>query len=132
MSVPRRILVLDDDPVMCDLLTDILTASYDVTTECDPLATVQNIDCNRLDLLIIDLNMPGLTGEEAISQIRVKSACHNLPIMVLSASQNIHERVAGLDVQAAMGKPFQLNKLLGTIASLLPPENANPLPRNRD
>ncbi len=64
--------------------------------------------------------MPGLNGEEAIPKIRERSPCRTLPIMVLSAYSDSRQRVQGLDVQAVMDKPFDLNKLVKTIERLLP------------
>ncbi len=125
MSGPRHILVIDDDPVICDLLADILAVHYDVSTECDPRAGLENIDCNVLDLLIIDLNMPMLNGEEIIPQIRAQSSCRRLPIIVLSAYNDAPRRVAGLDVQAVMSKPFVLEKFIHTVESLLPPRDTS-------
>jgi len=73
----------------------------------------------RPALLITDLVMPMLSGQELIARIRAAYG-PELPILVMSASLHI-TAIAGLHVQAVMSKPFDLDEFCATVEALLQP-----------
>ncbi len=119
MSDPPRILVVDDDPGIRALLSDLLATRSSLVTTTNAIDAIPPIDWQPFDLLIIDLNMPDLSGEEAIRMIRARPAGADLPILVLSAVPGMRERLQGVDVQAIVAKPFDADALLNTIDELL-------------
>ena len=94
----KRILVVDDDPDLCDLLQYQLTrAGAEVCLAADGHEALRQLDSLRPDLVILDIMLPGLDGWETCRQIRQLS---NVPIMVLSALDREHDILRGLDLGA--------------------------------
>lgn len=129
MAVRHRILVIDDDEAILELLQDALSSDYDIATAHDALEGVELMMSEHLDLLIIDLGMPVLNGVELIQKIRASSPFANIPILVLSAYPELRDRLRGSEVQTVMAKPFSIEQLNRTVAGLIghPDEHkANP------
>jgi len=94
----KRILVVDDDPDLCDLLQYELTrAGAEVCTAADGHEALRQLYSLRPDLVILDIMLPGLDGWETCRQIRQLS---DVPIMVLSALDREHDILRGLDLGA--------------------------------
>ena len=69
-SKPGRILLIDDDPALGGYLTRVLSrAGFEVTHELDSVAALQRIETQSWDLLITDIELPGMTGLELLGQI---------------------------------------------------------------
>ncbi len=119
MSNPARILVIDDDPDIRTMLIDLLSSQSTIVTESNAIDAIPPLDWEPYDLLIIDLNMPDLIGEDAIQLIRARPAGADLPIIVISGDPLVHERMAGADVQAVLPKPFTATALQRTVRELL-------------
>jgi len=114
-----RILVIDDDETILDLLKDTLTPDYYIATAHDSLEGVELMMSERFDLMIIDLGMPVLDGVELIQKIRANSPFDKIPILVLSAYPELRTRLKGSDVQAIMAKPFSIDQLQRTVARII-------------
>ncbi len=119
MPVQPRILVIDDDETILDLLKDILSSDYQISTAHDSLEGVELMMSERFDLLIIDLGMPVLDGVELIGKIRANSPFNKIPILVLSAYPELRARLRGADVEAVMAKPFGIDQLQKTVARII-------------
>ncbi len=83
----RRILACDDDPDMTRLIKRSLTFhSFEVTELNDPRQLVPTLEQGAFDLLVLDLMMPDVDGEEVVSAVRGRTdALKDLPIVVLTA-----------------------------------------------
>jgi two-component system, OmpR family, KDP operon response regulator KdpE len=114
-----RILVIDDDETILDLLKDTLSPNYQIATAHDSLEGVELMMSERFDLMIIDLGMPVLDGVELIQKIRANSPFDKIPILVLSAYPELRTRLRGSDVQAIMAKPFSVDQLQRTVAQII-------------
>ncbi len=130
-----RILVIDDDETILDLLKDTLSPEYYIATAHDSLEGVELMMSERFDLMIIDLGMPVLDGVELIGKIRSNSPFDKIPILVLSAYPELRSRLRGADVQSVMAKPFSIDQLQRTVAKIIqgeagrtPSQNQNPSP----
>ncbi len=119
MPAQPRILVIDDDETILDLLKDTLSADYTIATAHDSLEGVELMMSERFDLMIIDLGMPVLDGVELIGKIRANSPFDKIPILVLSAYPELRSRLRGADVQAIMAKPFSIDQLQRTVAKII-------------
>ena len=132
MPNPARILVIDDDPDIRTMLVDLLSSQSTIVTESNAIDAIPPLDWEPFDLLIIDLNMPDLIGEDAIELIRARPAGANLPIIVISADPLVHQRMAGADVQAILPKPFTSAQLQRQVKELLAhPSRGRQLPTNQ-
>jgi two-component system response regulator MprA len=115
-----RILVVDDDAAVRDSLARTLRfEGYQVDTACDGQQALDAVRANEPDAMILDVNMPVLDGLEACRQLRAEAAL--LPVLMLTARDNVGDRVAGLDAGADdyLVKPFALQELQARLRALL-------------
>ena len=126
--LPRaRVLVVEDNPLNLELVTDILEAQGCVVIAAidgpDALAVLNCLDGDLPDLVLMDVQIPHIDGLTVTRQIKADPARAKLPIIALTAhamrgdEQMIFE--AGCDDYIA--KPFELSAFLATIARHLPP-----------
>jgi two-component system KDP operon response regulator KdpE len=114
-----RILVTDDEPKYVRALQVNLEASgYEVLTAQDGLTAVELAASERLDLIMLDIKMPGLDGYEACRRIREFSA---VPIIMLTALAENADKIKGLDAGADdyVTKPFSADELLARVRAVL-------------
>lgn len=123
MSVPNKILVIDDSPELLKVLTLLLTENgFQVLTAANGAIGLRMVDEHRPDLVILDLSMPGVDGWEVCRQIRKTSSIPTVPIIILTAAHVTDEdTVRGLDLGANdyIIKPFKNNVLLARIRNAL-------------
>lgn len=118
---PIRVLVVDDDPGLRDLLHRYLTREgFTVETVADGAALRAALAANRPDILILDLMLP---GEDGLSLLRALKggAFADLPVLMLSARGEDIDRIVGLETGADdyLGKPFNPRELLARLRALL-------------
>jgi DNA-binding response OmpR family regulator len=114
-----RILVVDDDLELCELLTEYLQPEgFDVDAVFDGLRGVDRALSGEYSLLILDVMLPGIRGFEALRQIRAKSA---MPIIMLTARDEDIDRILGLEIGADdyLAKPFNPRELAARIQAVL-------------
>ena len=118
---PRpRVLVVDDDRAVRDSLRRSLEFNgYDVALAGDGAEALASISGARPDAVVMDVMMPRLDGLEATRALR--SAGHDVPILVLTARDAVGDRVEGLDAGADdyLTKPFALAELLARLRALM-------------
>ena len=110
-----RILVVDDEVEIRRTLQRSLSAyGYEVFTVGSGEEALEAVAHHRLDLVVLDLGLPGMSGLEVSRTIRLHS---NLPIIVLSVKDAEDDKVLALDLGADdyVSKPFGINELLARI-----------------
>jgi DNA-binding response OmpR family regulator len=115
----KDILVVDDDAGLRELLQQYLTAQgYRVAAVADGVAMDAYLADHRIDLIVLDLMLP---GEDGLSLARRLRAQGGLPIIMLSARGEDVDRIVGLEVGADdyLAKPFNPRELLARIRALL-------------
>lgn len=119
----QRILVVEDQPdnmqIMCDLL---VSAGFDVVEARSGDQGITKAEGERPDLILMDIQLPGMDGYEATRQIKGNPDLSHIPIIVvtsyaLSGDEN-KARQAGCD--AYVSKPVSPRQLLATIRKYLP------------
>ncbi len=118
-SNTASILVVDDDPALCELLSDYLgTSGYSVTTAGDGKAMRRVLAHGMPDAIVLDLMLPGEDGLALARELRGHS---DVPILMLSARGEEIDRVVGLEVGADdyLAKPFSPRELLARLRALL-------------
>lgn len=115
----KRILVVDDDAGLRELLQEYLSAQgYQVTTVADGVLMDAHLANQAADIVILDLMLPGEDGLSLARRLRTKG---DLPILMLSARGEDVDRIIGLEVGADdyLAKPFNPRELLARIRALL-------------
>ena len=114
----RRILVVDDTPCVRELLRLILEASgFEVSEAQDGGAAIREMRTCVFDLVVTDLMMPVVTGQELVRHLRADARTAAVPILVLSANPNAAEIASNID--AIVGKPFNRASFVATVRSLV-------------
>jgi CheY-like chemotaxis protein len=81
--VRRTILIVEDSELNRDLLVQIFEGSYDIEVAADGQAAVQIAAARQLDLILMDIGLPGLSGLDAVRAIRARSL--DVPIIAVSS-----------------------------------------------
>ena len=113
MKVGQHILVVEDEPKIRDGLRDFLEfQGFSVICAEDGLAAERLVAERRFDLILLDLMLPKISGEQLCLKWRQQGL--RLPILMLTAKGQENEKIAGLDLGADdyITKPFSLEELL--------------------
>lgn len=114
-----QILVIDDQPEICNLLRDYLTPEgFQVEAVHDGIAGLERGLSGDHAFVILDVNLPGMDGFEILRQIRDQS---NIPILMLTIYAEDSDRIRGLRMGADdyLNKPFNLQELHARINTIL-------------
>ena len=114
-----RLLIVEDEIELCDTVAKTLyRAGYEVDTCYDGSEALDYILAENYDLIVLDLNLPGMDGMELLKELRKKN--EETKVLILSARSQIADKVEGLDAGANdyMEKPFHLQELEARIRSL--------------
>jgi two-component system, OmpR family, response regulator MprA len=115
-----QVLVVDDDPQIREALTRALELDdYRVTTASNGVKALESVSQNRPDVMVLDVMMPYVGGLDVCRTLRSRK--DRLPILVLTARDEVGDRVAGLDAGADdyLTKPFALPELRARLRALL-------------
>ena len=128
MSDPLNILVVDDDPRIRTMLRRYLTGEGFVVNEAaDGAAMRTALDREAIDLVLLDLVMPGEDGLSLARHIRQRS---EIPVIMLSGKGDLIDRVVGLEAGADdyITKPFELREVLARIRTVMRRARPRPSP----
>jgi two-component system, OmpR family, response regulator MprA len=120
MEFGPQVLVVDDDPQLREALTRALELdSYRVSTASNGMKALEAVSQHRPDVMVLDVMMPYVGGLDVCRTLRGKK--DKLPILVLTARDEVGDRVAGLDAGADdyLTKPFALEELRARLRALL-------------
>jgi PAS domain S-box-containing protein len=96
-----RLLVVDDDEMNRDVLSRrLLRAGYEVVTAADGPETLRVVESRQLDLVLLDIMMPGMSGMQVLQQIREKFSASQLPVIMVSAVTQSAEVASALRMGA--------------------------------
>jgi CheY-like chemotaxis protein len=115
----KQVLIAEDDDHMREALQEMLRdAGYRVITAEDGLEALDWLSRVTVDLVIVDILMPGLGGPELIKRLRETSQLATIPIMVLSGYADL-ARYRDLPVDSVQLKPFKLSEFLDKVQELI-------------
>jgi two-component system cell cycle response regulator len=122
--VPARILVIEDTAHNLYLMTYLLEASgHTVLAARDGLEGLDRVRIDRPDLVILDLELPRLSGEEVLAAIRADRSLDALPVVAVTASAMIgdRERLIEAGCTGYISKPLEPATFVGELETYLPP-----------
>jgi two-component system KDP operon response regulator KdpE len=114
----ERVLVVDDDAhILRALRTGLRGRGFEVFTAADGESALDLLDETAVDILVLDLGLPGIDGLEVIRRLRAWS---EVPIVVLSVREGQSDKVTALDAGADdyLVKPFDMQELLARIRAV--------------
>jgi adenylate cyclase len=121
-----KILAVDDNQVNLELISDIAdSGGYVVVSAQSGAAALQIAESEVPDLVILDVNMPGMSGYEVCTKLKANPKLSHIPVIMLTAMTEINNRVQGLDAGADdyLTKPFSARELLARIDARLRAKN---------
>lgn len=121
-SAKKRVLVVDDDPLVVKVLKDPLErAGYDVDTAYHGLDALKQVKENKPDLIILDILMPLLDGFKVARFLKFDQNYKDIPIIVLTSRATAGEREMGEKVGANefLCKPFRLPQVMDAVGRYL-------------
>lgn len=119
-SLPVRVLIVDDEPPIRRLLRTSLGAQgYLIVEAADGAEAMAEVGRQPPDLIVLDLGLPGMGGQEVIRRLRADGS--TVPIIVLSSRMDEAGKVEALDLGADdyVTKPFGIDELLARIRAAL-------------
>jgi two-component system OmpR family response regulator len=117
---PQHILVVEDERHLAvGIKFNLEAEGYRVTTVPDGPAALRKIEDDDIDLVVLDIMLPGMSGYAVCEKLREEG--DDIPILILSARTLAEDRTRGFDVGANqyLSKPFDLDELLSRVRNLL-------------
>jgi signal transduction histidine kinase len=113
------IVIAEDEPRLAESIASLLSEQYTVIVALDGAAALEQVKQHQPQLLITDVDMPGMNGIELAKRFRESTGDRLAPIIILSAVIDLNTRLAGLEAGAVdyIGKPFDPQELRARVAS---------------
>src|ERR1700690_1590515 len=116
------ILCVDNSQIILTVLEAILVPSgYEVILSENSETALDIISRQKIDLVLLNVNMPGLSGFEVCKRIKEDKRYQNIPVMLMTSLTSKEEHIKGIEAGAAdlISKPFDQTELLNRISVLL-------------
>lgn len=114
-----KILIIDDDEELCDLVSEFLSAEgFEIKSAHDGKDGLKMALSGDFDIVILDVMLPKMNGFDVLRSLRAKSA---IPVIMLTARGDDTERIVGLEIGADdyLGKPFNPRELAARLRAIL-------------
>ena len=114
----KSILIVDDEPVMREFLSDVLE-DFDIHTAVDGDDAIKKLKANGFDLVITDMKMPKVSGEDVVKY--AKENYNDISIIVISGYSSLTSvsNTLGYGVNAFLAKPFTIKQLRSEVEKAL-------------
>ncbi len=125
----KTILIVEDDPnIRLGLEDNLNLEGYEVLTAPDGIKGLKSAVENKIDLLVLDIMLPGMNGYEICRKVKAEKP--ELPVIMLTARGSEMDKIAGLDIGADdyITKPFSLPELLARIRAAFRRVKKDPQP----
>ncbi len=117
-----KILIIDDDPSILELCRFFLEdASFHITTAREHQKALELLSQNHYDLILMDLMMPGLSGEDFLKKLSSLMGENKIPLVLMSAKkeEEIDDLLQKGLADAFLGKPISRERLLNCVQNIL-------------
>jgi DNA-binding response OmpR family regulator len=115
-------MVVDDEPSVGAAVRDLLgPEGFQVDTPADPQAALPELLRSAPDLVILDVNMPGMSGWEFCALLRRQTSTREIPVLFLTGRREVRDRITAMQVGGSdyLAKPFGAEELRRKVSSLL-------------
>jgi two-component system copper resistance phosphate regulon response regulator CusR len=115
-----RLLIVDDEPDVLDILSQLATAFLHhvlVETADSAFSALERIKATRYDVVLSDLLMPGMSGVDLAEHIRTISPC--TPVIIMSGAPDLSDRVRGHDIFGFIAKPIHHQALIRVVSQAM-------------
>ena len=114
VKTTRKILLVDDEPDIAKVTEFILKNSgYAVITSSDGALGLDRVRAEKPDLILLDLNIPTMTGKEVCRTLKSDEKLRNIPVIILSAStENIQRKAMEIGADDYLVKPYESDEML--------------------
>jgi len=122
----KRVVVVDDEPSVGAAVRDLLVPEgFQVDTPTDPQTALPELLRAVPDLVILDVNMPGMSGWELCALLRRQSATREIPVLFLTGRREVRDRITAMQAGGSdyLAKPFGAEDLRRKVNSLLKPRS---------
>jgi DNA-binding response OmpR family regulator len=118
-ETPGRILIVEDDPEAALFAVHVLAnrGRFEVTHTADPAVALRLAAAEHWDLLLTDLDLPGMSGLELLSALR--TVAPGLPVAVMSAHAPVTTEAVLSQADEYLAKPLRVNQLIATATALI-------------
>lgn len=115
-----RALYIEDNPVNLMLMAAMLEDELELATESDPLRGLERVRALRPDLVLLDIQLPGIDGYEVLRRLRADEGTRAIPVVAVSANAMPGDVAAGhaAGFDAYLTKPVDLGRLLDTVRGI--------------
>ena len=120
-SLLPRVLIVDDDQEMLNMLNLALRDAYEITTATNGLEAIERMVEYQPDFILLDIMMPKMNGYQLLQSIRRNAYFKNLPVVVISAKSSPKDRdyAARLGADHFIPKPYRIEELLQTTKEIV-------------
>ena len=116
-----RVLIVDDVTTNIDVLVNALRGEYQLSVATDGPGALSAVQKMEVDLVLLDIMMPGMDGYEVCRRLRSSPATREIPVMFLSALDEVYDKTAGFEAGGNdyLTKPFEILEVKARVKSLL-------------
>lgn len=112
----KKIIIIDDDQCLLESITDaLMLEGYEVVTATSGEGLCEQVRILRPDLVILDMKLPGEQGDVLAMQLKADGQTKYVPIILISASEDLRSRFEEVGADGHLAKPFDLNKFVNLI-----------------
>ncbi|SRR6266566_5138745 len=112
----RKILVVDDDPIIRDMMADIMDfEGYIISIARDGFEALHMLRSDEEYLVFLDIMMPGMSGKELCAVLEADPQLRKRHIIILMSAMDNLEEAASLEVDAILQKPFVVEDVISTL-----------------
>ena len=120
-ATEKRILVIDDDQEILDVVREILTGEgYSVKAGLNS-TSLQNLESEPPDLILLDVLLQGEDGRELCRQVKSHEQTRRIPVILFSANMAVNSSVSACGADDFLAKPFRMKELLDLVAKKMTP-----------